>query len=683
MLPRLFTFTLRACHYQICFNMGRPPKNIPKQQVLVKYAFQRELLGNLSFDNEKDHYRSSRYLVRNIKRVLRHHERRLIRLNASKLKAVGLDKPKGSSFSLSTRPSLSFGGGSSHASFSDARNPAVEPDDDSQFPAFSEYIKENGVTLYSPPFMPEQGLWTNSPDFDLDIISLRTRSEFKEESPLRSHRRQTSRCIISVSLFSWSARGLEPVITQMRKCTLITAQSSKDIKIKLEEPFRFRPGVSQLSRYSMEMTLYSAEDDTAAWPPISVTNMNTSKLLLADPEHRLVRDGLHATCTNFPLRIPARRQVRVMYAAGGAVFRTQYSLELVFTYLMPFQIRTTSQRSRMPGSAVRTVPRQIGTGSQVVGVTTTYTIASAQDQNFPAEVRKVTFTSFHCPLCLRPRAQTEFENILALRFHFITAHPAHKVVLHEVKPSTRGRDTTKYSFKISAANQKETKFASRWLTWIAPSYPFDFAAFVDGDESWVSSKLATSNKGPVFVVVESRSEALRRENNGFLPVQHIQDIPAHKRSKYSVPITRTRTPVPLFTSVTHRVLQPDEELSESDDEIDETWVRDKHAEEVMNATREPLEFRELQIRWNDHVRSEQISSAFFCNDVFFRWVKKNKEWLRSSEKRLIFYHRFSRQLWEAGKISKGVATACRAMIYQKATSQKTDTAIAVTEIDGA
>ena len=68
-------------------------------------------------------------------------------------------------------------------------------------------------------------------------------------------------------------------------------------------------------------------------------------------------------------------------------------------------------------------------------------------------------------------------------------------------------------------------------------------------------------------------------------------------------------PVPLFTSVTHRVLQPDEELSESDDEIDETWVRDKHAEEVMNATREPLEFRELQIRWNDHVRSEQISSA--------------------------------------------------------------------------
>jgi hypothetical protein len=663
--------------------MGRPPKNIPKQQVLVKYAFQRELLGNLSFDTEKDHYRSSRYLLRNIKRVLRHHERRLIRLNASMLKAIGLGKPKGSSFSLSTRPSLSFGGGSSHASFSDARNQAAEPDDDSQFPAFLEYIKQDGVTLYAPPFMPEQDLWTSSPEFDLDIISLRTRSDSNEEFPLRSHGRQSSGCIISISWFSWSARGFEPVITQTRKCTLITAQYSKDIKIKLEEPFRFRREISQLSRQSMEMTLYPAKDDTSAWPPIPVTSMNTSKLLLADPELRLVRDGLHATCTDFPLRIPASKQVRVIYAASGAVFRTQYNLELAFTYLMPFQFRTTSQQSRMPGSAVRTAPRHIGTVPKVVGVVTTYTIASAQDQNFPAEVRRVNFTGFNCPLCLRTRAQTEFENILALRFHLITAHPAHKVVLQEVKPSTRGRHTTKYSFKISAANQKEAKFASRWLTWIAPSYPFDIAVYVDGDESWVSSRSITSSKGSALVVVESRSEALRRENNGFLPVQYIQDIPTHQRSKYPVPITRTRTPVPLFTSVTRRVLQPDEELSESDDEIDETWVRDKHAEEVMNATREPLEFRELQIRWNDHVRSEQISSAFYCNDVFFRWVKKNKEWLRSSEKRLYFYHRFSRQLWEAGKISKGVATACRAMIYTKVTNQKTDAAIAVTEINGA
>jgi hypothetical protein len=651
--------------------------------VLVKYAFQRELLGNLSFDTEKDHYRSSRYLLRNIKRVLRHHERRLIRVNAYKLKAVGLGKPKGSSFSLSTRPSLSFGGGSSHASFSDARNQAAEPDDDSQFPAFSEYIKQDGVTIYASPFMPEQHLWTSSPGFDLDIISLRTRSDSNEESPLRSHRRQSSGCIISVSFFSWSARGLEPVITQMRKCTLITAQSSKDIKIKLEEPFRFRREISQLSRHYMEMTLYPAEDDTAAWPPIPVTNMNTSKLLLADPELRLVRDGLHATCTDFPLRITASKQVRVIYAASGAVFRTQYNLQLAFTYPLPFQVRTTSQRSRMAGSAAKTVPRHIGAVPKVVGVVTTYTIASAQDQNFPTEVRKVNFTGFNCPLCLRTRSQTEFENILALRFHFVTAHPAHRVVLQEVKASTRGRDTTKYSFKISAANQKEAKFASRWLTWIALSYPFDVAAYVDGDESWVSSRPITSNKGPAFVVVESRSEALRRENNGFLPVPYIQDIPTHQRSKYPVPVTRTRTPVPLFTSITRRVLQPDEELSESDDEIDETWVRDKHAEEVMNTTREPLEFRELQIRWNDYVRSEQISSAFYCNDVFFRWVKKNKEWLWSSEKRLIFYHRFSRQLWEAGKISKGVATACRAMIYQKVTSQKTDAAIAVTEINGA
>ena len=662
--------------------MGRPPKNLPKQQVLVKYAFQREVLGNLSFDVEKDHYRSSRYLVRNIKRVLQRHERRHKRVNASKLRAPDLGKPKISSLSLSTRPSLSFGGGSSHASFSDARNAAVEPDDDRQFPAFSVYIKEDGVTVYKPSFRPQQGLRTSAMGLDLDIVNLCTRSDSNEESPLRSHRRQSSRCIISVSLFNRNPRSLEPVTKQTRNCTLVIAQSSKDIKIKLEEPFRFHRGLSELSSQSIQITLYPAKDEKAAWPPIPVTSMSASSSLLADSERRLVRDGLHATCTEFPLRIPARKRVKVIYATGGAMFRTHYSLELALTYPISFHFRITSPQSRLPGFATRTVARHIATAPEVVGVTTSYTLASAQDQSLPAEVRKADFTGFHCPLCLRTRSQTEFEDIVALRFHFATAHPAHRVVLEEVKSNTRGRDTTKYIIKISAANQKEAKFASRWLTWVAPSSPFDVAAYVDGEESWVSSRSTTGNKGSALVV-ESRAEALRRENNGFLPVQYIQDIPVHQRSKYPVPITRTRTPVPLFTSITRRVLQPDEELSESDDEIDETWVRDKHAEEVMNVKREPLEFRELQIRWNDHVRSEQISSAFYCNDVFFRWVKKDQEWIRSSEKRLDFYHRFSRQLWEAGKISKGVATSCRAMIYKKELpTQMAEMAASVNGVNG-
>lgn len=183
------------------------------------------------------------------------------------------------------------------------------------------------------------------------------------------------------------------------------------------------------------------------------------------------------------------------------------------------------------------------------------------------------------------------------------------------------------------------------MIWVIPNVTFDTAAYIDGDESWLGNESTLASKVPV-TAIENRVKAIRSKNQGFLPVHLIQDKSVRVRKEYPVPITKTRTPVALFTSTTHRVLQPDEELSESDDEMVQTWLRDKHAQEIMDDTQEPLELRRLQVRWNDHVKSERLSSAFYCSDVFFRWVKKDKEWLADNEERLKLYHRFSNRLWE-------------------------------------
>lgn len=673
--------------------MGRH-KKIPKQQLPVRYAFQRELLGDLSFDYEKDRHRNSRYLLRNIKRVLRHHEKRFIRNNALKSKETGLGKNKSGSLSLSTRQSLSFGGDSSRTSVSDAQKGSVEQDVD--FPAFADYVKADTVSLYVSPFSSRQQLRLGQSALLLNITQLRAKTHSDGEPALASHSRRSYKCSISVSLLEWNAERLHLVAEQSRRCTLIMNPSSKDIEVNLEQPFKFGIGISMGRRYHMEIRLSPAGDDTSHWPPVAVTTRTggSSLSLMTDPQLQIFPDGLLATYTDLEPRKRARGRVEVMYANRGTVYKTRHKLEISIdwaaaapsqisaqTTQRPSESRMSTRRTGIPGSAGKATERFTPTMPEIARVVTSYTMNSAEDQKIATEWRKVKFKGLHCPFCLR--THTDFDDILALRFHLITAHAAHKFVLQEMKPSVRGREATTYSFKVSAAAQKVDKFAFRWpFTWVAPRTPFDISTFVDGDESWLGARSVSGVKEPV-APVESPIEALRRKHNGFLPARYVEDIPIRPRKKYPVVATRTRDKLTLFDSITHRPLQPDEELSESEDEFKETWLRDKHAQRIMDEENEPLETRLLWIRWNDHLKSEGMRNPSFASDAFVRWVRKDREWLKSSAERLETYHVFSRQLWEAGKINAVVGRQCREIIYLKTPAEKTETAVpVVTEMDG-
>jgi hypothetical protein len=643
--------------------MGRPPKAVPKQQVPVKHAFQRELLGDLIFDTEKDHHRGFPFLQRNIKRILRYHKRCLIKAGTSKLKKDAL--ANGSSFSQNTGPSLSFGENNSQASFSDARKAAAEPDDICELQAFSEYIENPLVSLHVATFDSRPEPLKNKLELQLDVINLRARSVSAKRASPKSRRSQSCNCTVSLLPFNHDGAPLDQVLKGRSDCTLIIDPSTQNIKVNLKQPFKFDSGHLTCSRYHVGIRLSPIEGLTTEWPPLPLTRSKARSTLVGEGRNGRVRDGLHAIYEDFLQPTRTRQRARVLYAAQGAVFETEYSLEISI-------------------ARVVAAPPRLGNGLMALegaGVITSYTITPSHDHEFPAGIRQVKFEGLRCVLCLRPLAQIDFEDVLALRFHFATSHPAHMVVLQGSKTSTLGRLSMEHSFLVSAAPQKE-KFAARLMSWVVPRVPFDAAAYIDGDESWLGNTSMTGRKAPV-TASQNRVEEIRRRNHGFLPVNLIQDKSVRVRKKYPVPTTKTRTPFALFTSITHRVLQPDEELSESDDEIDQTWLRDKHAQEIMDETQEPLELRRLQVRWNDHVKSESLSSAFYCSDVFFRWVKKDKEWLAGNEERLNYYHQFSKRLWEEGKVSTGVVRKCRAMIYLKAPTEKTtDAAVALADVDG-
>lgn len=262
---------------------------------------------------------------------------------------------------------------------------------------------------------------------------------------------------------------LSLIIRHSSACILILEPSTKEIKAKLKQPFNLGIGNVPSERYHVRIRLSSGEGSATAWPPLPVTFPKVSPSPIIEDRNGKFCDGLYATYRNFPLPGRTRQRARVSCAADGIVYRTKYSLEISIKWIAaPLQSLRKANVLRFTPS----VP-------DLAGVVISYTI-SAHDQQIPADFRQVKFTGYHCSLCLRPRAQADFENIVALRFHFATADPAHKVLLQGIKPHSHQQGPITYSILVPLAPQKE-KIAARWknwMSWIAPSVPFDAAAEV-------------------------------------------------------------------------------------------------------------------------------------------------------------------------------------------------------------
>jgi hypothetical protein len=660
--------------------MGKPNKTIPNQRRLIRDAFPRDLVGDVIFDFEEDHHRGSRYLLRNIKSVLRRHEKRFGKSKAPHPKASDLKKGTSFNNSQSFSRTQSLGGNSSRASFSVAQvPPAIKQDDD--LPPFADYVKDSFVAIYESPFRQTELL--------LNMTHLSAKFGSTPNAAFDSEKKQSCRCTISVMLLDKGPERSQIVGEQSRQCDLVMNRFNQNIKVKLEEPFRLAWKVSRESRCHVGITLSPAQNATSDWPPVVVRSKIHNKFGLMPGGSELddLFTGLVATYEDFPLFRKHVKVLPVIYASNGTAFKTWHELEVsidwVSTQAKPSN-RKSQRRSSRPSRNEHRPPtwKKLNQDTrQVAEVRVSYTLAASEESKYAAEWRKLTFRgSFHCPFCQREHA--DFDNITHLRFHLMTRHPAHNFVLQEPKSKERQKNPTSYNFEVSTAKRKPDKVPP-WLitySWVAPLTPFSISAYITGDESWPGTDSPRPLKELPPPTTQNPITALRKKHGGFLPAQHVPDIPIRQRKTYRVVPTKTSTNLPLFTSVTHRQLQPDEELSESDDDVDETWLRDKHAQQIMDMTHLPLAEREFQIRWNDHVKSERLPHTFYLSDVFVRWVRKDREWLSADKERLRLYHQFERGLRDRGKLSVGVCRGCWGILYGKISPA--DKGKAVMEIDG-
>ena len=253
------------------------------------------------------------------------------------------------------------------------------------------------------------------------------------------------------------------------------------------------------------------------------------------------------------------------------------------------------------------------------------------------DMGEVVVDSYDCLLCKRPN----FDSFEAYHFHLINSHDQFKFkLLCEATTSPDGRPRMNVEVKVEIADtyrQKATSNApdDRELKWERPRSFFDLEAFVRGDESWLG-KLATNRNPKLLAIPQTQDKSNLRENvRGGRPTVEIRapevvpnlDFPNRRRHK----VPPAPPNVSYFRSTVKRPLKEGEWLTESDDEIDESWVLQKHEDALKTLQSMTKTEKEFISKYDSHVLQENLSGNIHLNDALVRFCRLNGNWLKRKD----------------------------------------------------
>jgi hypothetical protein len=195
-----------------------------------------------------------------------------------------------------------------------------------------------------------------------------------------------------------------------------------------------------------------------------------------------------------------------------------------------------------------------------------------------------TVPRYTCPFC----DGREFRNLTNLHFHLITSHDLFQFKVKQSRPANGLRSSENFvEVFVDLAKEPTVGRASdhvpdhRTFRWIRPAQELDVHRILQGDWSWVNDKRGISlpSRRDIFTGNTLVSMPTPRK----IDLNEVEELPAKKKRKYRVPEPKNGLSGPVFIrSKSKRFVRPGEELSESDDDVDEEWLKLEHEEVSSN-----------------------------------------------------------------------------------------------------
>ncbi|KAK9264650.1 hypothetical protein V1519DRAFT_98236 [Lipomyces tetrasporus] len=254
--------------------------------------------------------------------------------------------------------------------------------------------------------------------------------------------------------------------------------------------------------------------------------------------------------------------------------------------------------------------------------------------------RTYTLSGFGCPWC----CDKDYHTCERLQFHFMTCHELFSFRLDQRQPLMMDvYITLTGEFLYERASTKVPDM--RILQWLRPKSRFRLLDYLQGNSSWLqegAAALAMQMPMNPFAsaVLESRTRSHARQSSissstpgidesvrfsmvsatqGY-DVDTVPELPPKARRVFPVPDAG----VELYTTKSKRLLKPGEEMSESEDDNDDSWLVHKHEETIDDFEDVTSSEKRFIKAWDRHIFEERPSSYRNVSDSLARFCRKNR-----------------------------------------------------------
>ncbi|KAK9480256.1 hypothetical protein V1514DRAFT_325892 [Lipomyces japonicus] len=310
--------------------------------------------------------------------------------------------------------------------------------------------------------------------------------------------------------------------------------------------------------------------------------------------------------------------------------------------------------------------------------------------------RKMTciMAGYVCPWCNK-----DYKFLERLQFHFTTCHGLFSFRLYKQRQDES--KSQNLDVEVSLATEEifhdragNHAVDSQLLQWLKPTRDFHLMNFLRGDGSWLEdgrNALDLDKSFNFFSLLSSSNSVARAspsvgmsplrafpDNTGqdgaslrpppWASIQAVPDFPAKISRKFPVPFI---SGVTLYTTKAKRKMEPEEVLSESEDDVDEEWLIHKH-EEIIDDFEDVLPNEKRYIKlWDRHIFEEKPQSYKHVADSLVRFCRKHKIMLQDKAMSLELW-KHGLNLITYGIIKPGLLFACMRYLKDTEADQNLD-----------
>ena len=519
-----------------------------------------------------------------------------------------------------------------------------------------------------------------APVLRIDLTGIRDRKavyrNLPEQRPSLKRIRTTSvhaQCLLTIwATGSSKKEDLTYLVKQSKSCVIEAGtkeSGERTATVNLESPFfvkfdellikgRKPPNGYTTQMYDMQFTLLPA-NATDPWPPVD---------FLAPPpkiSQRMEADGP----VRFPMLLAQWRKLPQLPETSteslleglayqdGKKYKPKLSLKLEAAWSLPSsQLTSYNASKRKALSSVPHLPSPVSdhdTLGPIISVTWIF-------QGLWEHLPPLNFDGYLCPLCQRRQSAS----MDTYDFHLATGHGLFKFKLVSRTSSAGTRRKIDVEVLIDVTDTFSVKSSNsirdqREMNWQKPQNLFDLEAFLKGDETWIGKEnksnsrlIPPSNSGDsaqtdISIAVQSRA------------AEEVPDLPPPNRKKFAVPAAPPD--IKFFRLTVKRPLREGEYISESDDEMDESWLLQKHNDTIESFSDMSQSEKQFIKLYDRHMLDENLSSNLHFREALIRFCRLNRLWLQEWDMNMEFYKNAARLLMQ-GLISPQLYRDCANII---------------------